>query len=205
MPKQTFFNLPESKRQTLIQAAQKEFSRVPVYQASISNIVKSAEIARGSFYQYFEDKEDIFFFILEERTKEIQTNFMLSLKKYDGDIFDAITEMFQLLIKGLPNQEKGKFYKNAFLHMTHKIESSFSMIFSNNEEENNLEEISKLINRECLNITNDRELYHMMQILTTVMFRNLVERFAKELTQEEVIASYTIEMKLLKEGLYKRV
>lgn len=204
MPKQTFFNLPESKKQTLILAAKKEFSRAPIHQASISNIVKAAEIARGSFYQYFEDKEDVFFFLLDEHAKDIQESFMISLKKYNGDIFDAITEMFHLMLQELPSQENRNFFKNAFLHMTHKTENSFSRVFSDNENSEQLKEISRLINRACLNIVNDRELFHMMQIITTVFFRNFVEKFAKDLTHEEVIESYTIEMRLLKEGLYKK-
>jgi AcrR family transcriptional regulator len=203
LPKQTFFNLPDSKKRTLIQAARKEFSRVPIYQASISNIVKSAGIARGSFYQYFADKEDIFFYILDEHAEQIKENFMIRLKKYNGDIFDATTEMFELMLKELPNQENRNFLKNAFLHMTHEVEDSFSMIFRDNEQGDHLEEVGKLISRECLNITNNRELYHMLQIISTVFFRNIVDKFAKDLSHEMVIANYTIEMRLLKEGLYK--
>lgn len=132
MPKQTFFNLPEDKRQTLINAAEKEFSRVPLFQASISNIVKSACIPRGSFYQYFEDKEDAFFYILNKQAEHRQGNFVSLLRKYDGDLFDAMTEMFQLILKESPKEDNLNFLKNTFLNMTHKVENSFSRIFSDN-------------------------------------------------------------------------
>lgn len=59
MPKETFFNLAEEKKEKIINAAKKEFKRVPLEQASIKNIVEDAGIARGSFYQYFESKEDL--------------------------------------------------------------------------------------------------------------------------------------------------
>lgn len=59
MPKETFLNLPEEKKKKIIKAAQDEFERVPLEQASIKNIVENAGIARGSFYQYFESKEDL--------------------------------------------------------------------------------------------------------------------------------------------------
>ncbi|MEH7746974.1 TetR/AcrR family transcriptional regulator, partial [Neobacillus drentensis] len=39
MPKQTFFNLTNEKQRSLINAAKKEFSRVPLHEASISNII----------------------------------------------------------------------------------------------------------------------------------------------------------------------
>src|SRR5690625_4830921 len=98
LPKQTFYNLPEEKRQTLRQAAKKEFSRMPLAEASIANIVKEAHIPRGSFYQYFHDKEDLYFYLLNEHAKERRMQFIVSFKKYNGDIFDAITEIFHSLL-----------------------------------------------------------------------------------------------------------
>ena len=65
MPKQTFFHLPEEKKKRLLEAARVEFSRVPLKDSSIANIVKIAEIPRGSFYQYFESKEDLLRIYLE--------------------------------------------------------------------------------------------------------------------------------------------
>lgn len=59
MPKETFVKLPEEKKDKIIKAAKKEFERVPFEQTSIKNIANEAEIARGSFYQYFESKEDL--------------------------------------------------------------------------------------------------------------------------------------------------
>ena len=59
MPKETFLKLPQEKKTKIIKAAKKEFKRAPLEQASIKNIVEDAGIARGSFYQYFESKEDL--------------------------------------------------------------------------------------------------------------------------------------------------
>ena len=64
--------------------------------ASISNIIKMAGIPRGSFYQYFERLEDLYFYLLNETTKKSKENFILLLKKHDGDIIDAVTEMYYL-------------------------------------------------------------------------------------------------------------
>ncbi|MBD8922430.1 TetR/AcrR family transcriptional regulator [bacterium] len=65
MPKETFLKLPNEKKEKIIKAAQKEFERVPIEEASIKNIVEDAEIARGSFYQYFESKEDLLRFYIK--------------------------------------------------------------------------------------------------------------------------------------------
>ncbi|WP_127849791.1 TetR/AcrR family transcriptional regulator [Lacticaseibacillus hulanensis] len=65
MPKATFFRLPDEKRNRLLDAARTEFGRTPFVKASVSNIIELAGIPRGSFYQYFEDKQDIFYYMLE--------------------------------------------------------------------------------------------------------------------------------------------
>ena len=60
MPKQTFFNLPQAKQDTILNAAMDEFATSGYDLSSIQKIIKTSGIARGSFYQYFEDKTDVF-------------------------------------------------------------------------------------------------------------------------------------------------
>ena len=64
MPHQTFFNLPEEKRQQILQVAIDEFAENDYDNVSISRIVARAAIAKGSFYQYFADKEDLYGHVL---------------------------------------------------------------------------------------------------------------------------------------------
>ncbi|MEI2610438.1 MAG: TetR/AcrR family transcriptional regulator [Candidatus Promineifilaceae bacterium] len=64
MPKETFFNLPEEKRQRILDLAIEEFAHHDYQNASISRIVAEASIAKGSFYQYFEDKADLYRYLL---------------------------------------------------------------------------------------------------------------------------------------------
>lgn len=70
MPKQTFFNLPEEKRTRIIDLALEEFASRPYSKASLSNVVARAGIAKGSMYQYFEDKGDLYTYLLELAAQE---------------------------------------------------------------------------------------------------------------------------------------
>ena len=202
MPKQTFFNLPEDKRNTLIEAAEKEFSKVPLMKASISNIIKMAGIPRGSFYQYFENIEDLYFYLLEITTKNSNEYFISLLKKHNGDIIDAVTEMYYQFLIQLPDEEEHTFLKNAVLNIIYKSEYSLSEVFGSAEQNEQFKEMTKLINRKHLNIKEDKELYHIFQIITAVAFRNFVEKFSMELSDDEAIHNFTMEMNLLKRGLY---
>jgi AcrR family transcriptional regulator len=64
MPKQTFLNLPEEKRNNIVNAAIEEFAEYGLENASTNRIVASSGISKGSFYQYFEDKQDVFMYLL---------------------------------------------------------------------------------------------------------------------------------------------
>ncbi len=73
MPQATFFNLPEDKRNLITSAAIREFSTADYNTASINQICRESNIAKGSFYQYFADKLDLYVYIMtlaiEEKVK----------------------------------------------------------------------------------------------------------------------------------------
>lgn len=64
MPLQTFFNLPQDKQESIVGAAINEFYDYGYQKASIARIVEATGIARGSFYQYFEDKQDLYRYLI---------------------------------------------------------------------------------------------------------------------------------------------
>lgn len=71
MPKQTFLNLPEEKRRALTDIALDEFANNDYNTASVSKIVEKAGIAKGSVYQYFENKQDLFMYLLDVANQEM--------------------------------------------------------------------------------------------------------------------------------------
>ncbi len=66
MPKSTFFNLDPDKRRRIVDAAIEEFSARPYHRASLSRLVQRVGIAKGSVYQYFDDKLDLYRWLLTE-------------------------------------------------------------------------------------------------------------------------------------------
>ena len=87
MPTNTFFRLPEEKRQRLIQAAWDEFTRVDLANASINRIIRAAHIPRGSFYQYFGDKEELFRYLLGDMREYFSAVQREILEGSGGDLF----------------------------------------------------------------------------------------------------------------------
>jgi len=65
MPKDTFLNLPPDKKQSIVTAGLDEFSRHNYATAAVSRIAAKAGVAKGSLYQYFADKRDFYFYLLD--------------------------------------------------------------------------------------------------------------------------------------------
>lgn len=204
MPTSTFFNLNDSKRAKLLQAAEKEFARAPLSQASIANIVKLAGISRGSFYQYFEGKEDAFYYLLKLHTDTRRAYFLKLLQEKDGDLIASMDQVFRTMLIELSEEEHLQFLKNAVLNVTHEIEDSFTELFLGKQPEvDAVNQVKHLVDFKKLNIDNKQEFFHVMQILTSVTFRNLVDQLSRNLSHEEAIENFRIEMDLLSKGLSK--
>lgn len=104
MPKETFIKLKPLKKKKLMDAMTKELSIHTFEHLSIANIVRDAGIPRGSFYQYFEDKEDLYLYYFKY-IAEIKND-------YFKDIFTNETMTFFERIENLFKQ--GLFFKKTF-------------------------------------------------------------------------------------------
>lgn len=91
---ETFLRLPEEKRRRFLDAAWEEFTSARFSDVSINQIVRRARIPRGSFYQYFAGKDDLFAFLLEEVRNHVKGEYRQVLKDNGGDIFQAQLDCF---------------------------------------------------------------------------------------------------------------
>ncbi len=87
MPTSTFFRLPEEKRKRLIRACWTEVSQARFTADSNNRIIAAAHIPRGSFYQYFEDKEDLIAYLLGDIREYFTTLLRNILIEAKGDLF----------------------------------------------------------------------------------------------------------------------
>lgn len=131
MPKPTFFNLPEEKRNKILEEAVIEFRDNNYDAASINKIVERSGISKGSFYQYFNDKEDVYLYIMSkigEKKIEYLTPSMMNFSELS--FYDALREMYRSAIEfalGNPDYlEIGNRMMRDNSGMLQKLRSAFS-------------------------------------------------------------------------------
>lgn len=215
MPKKTFFHLSEEKQHRLLEAASIEFSRTPLKEASIANIVKLAEIPRGSFYQYFEDKEDLYYYYFESLRQDSKKNIEKCIKEANGDLFDGMTTYFSKMIFEVLTGEHAPFYQNLFMNMDDQAYSRVSPKFSANGKKDEQWQkkyhgykIYKAINFSNLTIHNEVEFKLLMQMLMNSVYSSIVEGYRQleknsQYDIEQIIKNFKIKLNWLKNGVYQ--
>lgn len=98
MPTERFCRLPEEKKQVIREAALKEFARVPYEKASINQIIRNADISRGSFYTYFVDKQDVVTFLMKDQLDQMKLVCQDALLATGGDYFAMLERLFEYFV-----------------------------------------------------------------------------------------------------------
>ncbi len=202
MPTKTFFNLPEEKRQKLLEAIHGEFSRVPFDEISINQIIRTAGIPRGSFYQYFEGKQDMLQYLLADYRKMLERHALMSLKNSGGDLFHLFLDIFDFTYAFVAEEKHNAFFKNVFSDI--RVNTDFLRQQASGRTFGGLAaELLPLINMDTLNIRSDEDFGNMLGILLPLTGAAFTKAFLDISSYEHSRSQYTAQLELLKRGLLK--
>jgi AcrR family transcriptional regulator len=88
MPRATWTNLDAERRGRVLQAAMAEFGRHGYSGGSLNVIAREAGVAKGSLFQYFDDKFDLFAHVAEQTSLRIYAAMQPALEAPgDGETF----------------------------------------------------------------------------------------------------------------------
>ena len=88
----------------IIEAATKIFAKKGFYQAKISEIAKEAQVADGTIYIYFENKDDILISLFEEQMQAVLDNMVAKISKEQ----DPVTKLEKFAFNHLQLIEQNK-------------------------------------------------------------------------------------------------
>lgn len=200
MPKETFKNLPKEKQNKLLTAAINEFSRVLYEEASINKIIESAQISRGSFYMYFNDKDDIYNYILCTDRKKIEERISQLLIQYNGDFILAWEKIYDEILEYCSDEKRYNFFRNFFIGMRF---SSIREKFKPIEEEKTFykQKILNKINKNLYDLKDDEQIFDAFMFLKMTTLSCITFKFLNPKLGEEL---YRNRIHILKYGLYER-
>lgn len=194
MPKQTFLNLPEDKKQKILEAAKNEFSRVSVTEASINNIVTEANIARGSFYQYFESKEDLLIFMIDKASERVKDKVNEKIKE-NGDIFETFIFFYDKIVETCKDSNNKMFYKTVLAN----LRANDSIVLGKAKEEiyNSL-----IKNTDTSNFKSKKDLPILIEMLSAITRWAIIQTVTSN-NVVDIREKYIKQIKYVKNGIVK--
>lgn len=200
MIKKTFYNLPEEKRQRIIEAIMKEFASATTEKVSINRIIKSANISRGSFYQYFDDKVDLVEVLTKTFVDISLEKAYNAIKVSNGDIFYTYEKLFDV-ISGFADDNRQKMILKSFLKNLRANDDLISEYLLNRFEGfASMQEISKHFNRDNLKYKDEYDVECLSQILVQVLKNAIFDVFVMNEDKEKIRKSYLRKLEIVKSG-----
>lgn len=203
MIKKTFYNLPYEKRKRITDAVIKEFMERPNEKVSINRIIKTAEISRGSFYQYFDDKVDLIEIITKTMFDESSNKAKEILKLSCGDLFVMYIKMFDYFGDYSSQKQTMKIMRNIVDSfkanddlVSEYLKNRFNIALSNSE-------IYLMVDRQNLKFQDDESVKCLIEILTQVLKNAIFDVFVAGSDREEVRERLIKKIDIIKQGAVK--
>lgn len=187
MIKKTFYNLPYEKRKRITDAVIKEFMERPNEKVSINRIIKTAEISRGSFYQYFDDKVDLIEIITKTMFEESNNKAKEILKLSCGDLFVMYIKMFDYFGDYSSQKQTMKIMRNIVDSfkanddlVSEYLKNRFNMALTNNE-------IYTMVDRQNLKFQDNESVKCLIEILTQVLKNAIFDVLSQAVTVKKCV------------------
>lgn len=95
----------ESKRDLILDSAEKVFLEKGFYPAKIEEIARNAGIAKGTIYIYFKDKESIYISLIERKLSEV-SNFIEDIIKDDLSSAEKLKKIYFRMCEFIDKTQK---------------------------------------------------------------------------------------------------
>ncbi len=195
MPKDTFLNLKSEKKEKIEKAITDEFTKNSFEQVSISNIIQRAQIPRGSFYQYFEDKKDAVQYIIQKFIISEHEKVWELLQETNGDIFETAIGVYDYMT----NASELELVK----HILEELRKSNTNVFEADIKFDKKKNIVKAVNRDILKIEKEDDLIYFFRIITDIIRPIAIETMSKRIEPEKGKKILERELEILKRGMKK--
>lgn len=110
MPTKLFNELDDVKKKRITEAAINEFAVYGYENGSTNRIVKDCGISKGSLFKYFENKEELYIYLIETIFFEMSEGIKVDIDRLSKDLFKRVIEYSSAEIAWyISNPIKGRF------------------------------------------------------------------------------------------------
>lgn len=188
---------PQERMTEFMNIAEKLFVEHGYQHTMVSDIVKQAKVAQGTFYYYFKTKEDILEALigrmLQEKLTEIKD--ILALRYYSSS--QKLTIMFQELCGATIDDKRYMLIENLFQDKTFQLFDRLKRKYTQVLFMVVLDMIRQGIEEDSLNVTYPEEVTHaILQVFYTVFesfLSNEREQYSRRVAVFQKVVEYLLD------------
>lgn len=203
MPTQRFLKLKDEKKRVILDAAVHEFSRVPYSSASINQIIKEAEISRGSFYTYFEDKDDLMQYMLRGFRDNCQDKVFSTLKEEHGNPFAAAVKLFEYVMEEGESGIGYRVYRNILSDMNLANQNHLlgikGFLFQDDTYKGFVKRIHECVDRETYPIEEETMAY-VVEMAMLIVIKAITLYYKNAVDKKQLLNVIKKELQILEKG-----
>lgn len=199
MPKKTFYNLSNQKRTKIFDAGFKEFSANNYYNASINRIVNDASIPKGSFYQYFIDKDDFYWYIINRVLDEQISKYDKLLEGANGNFIKAEEHLFFHFAVLLENYKYRNLIRNVFDSSYYDVTNS--LISSGGVDYDMIYGLISQKRAKIVKKMSKEEFVIVFSMMRNILNNSIITLISKDLDTKDAIHFYQTQVNFLLKGI----
>lgn len=200
-----FVRLPKEKQEIILWAAIREFAQVPFDKVSINKIIKEADISRGSFYTYFEDKKDVLHYIIMSTLTQYKNAFQSFLKKNKGDIWETLEDLLDYSISSCFKHGLFDFFRNITLYGN--SDDMLGEFFRDSNVEDEGQKLGRWvydnIDKSMFKIQRFDDFALLMDVAMSSMMMALRSYYREEKSLDQVKIEFHRKLEMLRHGVCK--
>ena len=152
-----------------------------------------------SLYQYFDDIDDAYYFVLGEYSKEIKKYLLEDLVKCKGDIILSYNHLYRYILDMIEDENNKQYFEKIFLNMSYEVQSMFTPNFNDG-----LNLIINHVNISKLNISSKFGLGYVLDIIESTLMNSVIKSYKRNLSREKNIEIFEKELALICVGILKK-
>jgi AcrR family transcriptional regulator len=202
MPTKTYYNLPDDKKERIFNAGVLELSYHDLFDASVNTIVRIANISKGSFYQYFEDKDEFYWYIVTEVIFGTVEKYETLLLKHEGDFLQTEEELFNSLLDLFDDTKYrnllANVYKRSYMELKSRISNRASTIYFD------MYDVLMKFGFKGYNIRSKEDFLISFNMVRNISNHTIMTMIVDNLSKNDTKALYKRQIEYLSNGLKKR-
>jgi AcrR family transcriptional regulator len=185
-----------------LEAGLLEFSYHDRNSASVNTIVRIADISKGSFYQYFEDKDEFYWYVVMELVLGKVTTYETLLKRYGGDFLKAEEVLFTKLLD-LFDDTKTKnlltnVYASSYVELLDRLSDRGSTIYFK------MYDLLMEFGFKGYNIQSKEEFLLVFDLLRGITNGTILTMIRDGLSKRDTMERYHKQIEVLSNGIRKK-